>query len=165
MRTQRVRRPGAGSGPRLPFRSILALMAAVTWLLVPPADATTLEEMFRSRSQKADYVIVVDRSGSMAAFWEVVMNGTADFVSALPEGDHVSIALFGRDSTSTAILPRTIDRTSRANLERELRSFPRPTGRGNKACTDLGAAMAGAVDEIRRPGAHPRRAVEEGGGG
>lgn len=139
-----------------------ALLVVLAGLAGAPAHggtAPSLDEVFRARSQKADYVVAIDRSGSMAAFWDVVMNGTADFVQALPDGDHVSVVLFDRESSGTAVLPRTIDERSRANLSRELRVLPRPTGKGTQARTDLGAALSGVVDELRRPDANPLQFV------
>jgi len=159
MPDQPDREPRAAAGQPSHATLIAALITTVLGFCAPVAGSSTLEEMFRSRSQKADYIIVIDRSGSMAPFWDVVMNGTADFVRALPDGDHVSIVLFDREATSTAILPRSVDGSTRAKLDKELRSLPKPTGKASQAFTDLGGALAGVVDEIRRPGAPPLQFV------
>lgn len=110
-------------------------------------DVPQLKQIFGPAAEKADYVMVIDTSGSMGAFWDAVVSGVVEFVDALPEGDHVSTILFDREASNSRILPRTVTPRTKEALRQELERLPVPSGRR----TDLGRALDAVVGELGRP--------------
>lgn len=137
-----------------PIRAVIICCAVCT--LWPGAGAqpanVSLERDFpilvsRIRTnQPADYVIVVDRSGSMRPFWQLVRQSVASFLEAVPDGDYVSIVEFGTDARNS-ITPRPMSPQTRADLLREVGNLPEPTDRA----TDIGRAVEKTLDELNRP--------------
>ena len=128
---------------------ILMLTLAFTFAAAaqtPPADLPVLSRAFGGSPQQADFVVMLDRSGTMDRFWGGVTEGVAAFAGAVPEGDYLSVLYF--DERSDYLLtPRAIRNDTRSALQQEIRQLPRP--RGQK--TDLGRASDRIIDEFNRP--------------
>jgi len=116
----------------------------------PTQDLPTLKRLFTLSDQHADYVLVLDSSGSMKPLWPAVLRGAEVFLEAIPDGEHVSIVFFDSRATKSRVLPRTLKGPNRGDLVRELRALPAPTG----AHTDLGYALEESISELSRPGAN-----------
>lgn len=116
----------------------------------PTHDLPTLKNLFTLSDQHADYVLVVDSSGSMKPLWPAVLRGAEVFLEAIPDGEHVSIVFFDSRATKSRVLPRTLKGPNRGDLVRELRALPSPSG----ADTDLGYALEECISELSRPGAN-----------
>ncbi|MCW5968922.1 MAG: VWA domain-containing protein [Blastocatellales bacterium] len=113
------------------------------------ADLPMLTEKFGNRSQQADFVIVIDRSGSVRRFWQAIKAAVAEFVSAVPDGDYVSILAF--DAAAVDLLtPRRVDAASRGSFTEQIRALADPRG----AFTDLGAGVEYTLRELNRPQAN-----------
>jgi Mg-chelatase subunit ChlD len=98
------------------------------------------------RTEAADFVIVLDRSGSMKRLWEPVRRGLISFVSSVPDGDYVSVVGFGT-GVENLVVPRPLNAGTRETLIQELTRLPDPSQRN----TDLGAGISGALNELNRP--------------
>jgi hypothetical protein len=152
--TLRLRRP---SGLR-PFGSLLTLLAGYQ-LLTTGAVAQThdAEALLRAEypvltqrvgaRQSADFVILIDASGSMKRFWGPVREALSSFVTAVPDGDYISIVLFGSRARYLTT-PAPINAQSRQEIRRSLAGIPSPTDRD----TDLGAGIESCLHELNRPG-------------
>lgn len=116
----------------------------------PTHDLPTLKRLFTLSEQHADYVLILDSSGSMKPLWPAVLRGAETFLEAIPDGEHVSIVFFDSRATKSRVLPRTLKGPNRGDLVRELRALPSPTG----AHTDLGYALEESISELSRPGAN-----------
>src|SRR6266568_3271500 len=83
--------------------SIAVALATVSLLLLNPQigsgqdskelrqDFPALFDRIGEKNLKADYVVVIDRSSSMATYWEPVKRGIKDFVDTVANGDHLSV--------------------------------------------------------------------------
>jgi Mg-chelatase subunit ChlD len=96
--------------------------------------------------QPADFVIAVDRSGSMAEYWPTVQSGVAAFLEAVPEGDYISVVAFGA-SAGQLRMPRQMTQQTRGELIDEIKKIERPTDNA----TDIGAGLEKTLDELNRP--------------
>jgi hypothetical protein len=112
-------------------------------------DVPILTERYAKEPKKADFVIVLDRSGSMQRFWPSVIRSVSDFIEVLPDGDYVSI-LFFEGRAGELVTPREITTASRTSLREQLAGLGRPQG----ARTDLGAGINRTLDELNRPAAN-----------
>lgn len=155
----------------------LALAAAVSVLLLSPrtgvaqADSQELKRDFpklfdrlSEKNLKADYVIVIDRSGSMDNYWEPVREGIKDFVEAIREGDRFSIVTFANsETTATAGCVRDLPMPSRLidsdqvkmDLKKDIDRLCNPDG----ASTDIGEAMQKTLKELNLPGGNTLKIV------
>jgi len=61
-------------------------------------DFPVLSKLF-PMSQPADYVIAVDRSGSMKRYWPQVLEALEIYLGAIADGDYVSIVGFRNDES------------------------------------------------------------------
>lgn len=91
----------------------------------------------------ANFVIAIDRSGSMKQFWPAVREGVISFVDAIPDGDYLSIIAFGTGA-SNLVTPRPINGQTRADLADEIRHLGEPTD----SSTDIGAGVEKVLDEL-----------------
>lgn len=100
----------------------------------------------------ADYVVVVDTSGSMqdAGLYPRVRDALAAFLTALRPADHLSLLTF--DSAATLRFTGEIG----ADPQRALAQLPL-TADGK--ATDIGAGIDAGLAELERPGAHEVGAV------
>jgi hypothetical protein len=112
-------------------------------------DVPILTERYAKEPKKADFVIVLDRSGSMQRFWPSVIRSVGDFIEVLPDGDYVSI-LFFEGRAGELVTPREITTASRTSLREQLAGLGRPQG----ARTDLGAGINRTLEELNRPAAN-----------
>ncbi len=112
-------------------------------------DVPILTKLYAQETKKADFVIVLDRSGSMQKFWPSVIRSVSDFIEVLPDGDYVSI-LFFEGHAGELVTPREITPASRTSLREQLAGLGRPQG----ARTDLGAGINRTLDELNRPAAN-----------
>lgn len=122
---------------------------AAPWRLASGDTAPTREQILtelRVDQTPADYVVLVDTSGSMTAgnLYGGVQRTLRTFLAGLSPHDHVAVYTF--DSRPT---PRYVGRAG--NPDRMLAGLPsRPNPSG---ATDIGAALERAVEELERPGA------------
>ncbi|MFF5077418.1 VWA domain-containing protein [Actinoplanes sp. NPDC000266] len=133
------------------FTRRVAAVSAVALALVVPLSAPAMaddsrEDVFRRLQVDqvpADYVILVDTSGSMDDLFGGVRSTLGTFLSGLSPTDHV--ALFTFDSGA---VPRYIGPAG--NTARMMADLPVvPDG----SSTDIGRAIEQAVSELERPGA------------
>ena len=121
------------------------------------SDTPRLDSVFKAGSQRADYIVAVDRSGSMQDFWPSVREALSTLALAIPDGEYLSIILFNRNAKNTRILPRVLDAGSRSSLLTEIKKLPasdKADGSGDYGFTDLGAALESVIKEQNRPGAN-----------
>jgi hypothetical protein len=112
-------------------------------------DLSTLNEKFGKTGLKADFVIVLDTSGSMRAFWDTVKTSIADFIDSIPEGDYVSILYFEAHA-GDLVTPRQVTSENRAAFRQQVLDLAPPSG----AYTDLGQGISRTLDELNRPNAN-----------
>ena len=98
-------------------------------------------------NQPADFVIVLDKSGSMKPFWGPAKQALSEFLKAIPDGDYVSLIVFGNDSTYLTT-PSPINQVTRAHLVSEVERIQSPTDQK----TDIGKAFEKVLHELNRPG-------------
>ncbi len=125
-------------------------------------DTPELNKIFSAASRQSDYIVVIDRSGSMAKYWQETRAALRAFIDGVPDGDYVSIIFFAKSATNNRIIPRTLTASSRRALFAELERIPPPgpTDGGDEfRYTDLGEGLAATLDELNRPGASPLRFV------
>lgn len=126
---------------------VAALALAVPWSTAAMADDSR-EDIFRELQVDqvpADYVILVDTSGSMtlSSLYGEVRSTLGSFLDGLSSADHV--ALFTFDST---VVPRYIGPAG--DTSRMLAGLP-VTADGTS--TDVGQAIEQAITELERPDA------------
>ncbi|HWP41744.1 MAG TPA: vWA domain-containing protein [Blastocatellia bacterium] len=141
---------------RLPRAS---LVLACILLLTPAArgrqgDLSTLNEKFGKAGLRADFVIVLDTSGSMRAFWDTVKSSIADFIDSIPDGDYVSILYFDAQA-GDLVTPRQVTSENRAAFRQQVLDLAPPSG----GFTDLGQGINRTLDELNRPNANPLQFV------
>jgi von Willebrand factor type A domain len=156
--------------------SIAVTLATVSLLLLNPPissgqDSKELRQDFPrlfgrigEKNLKADYVVVIDRSSSMADYWGPVKTGIQEFVDAVAIGDHLSVVTFAgapRNESSPCLedvpLPtRPIDSAKdREDLKADLDRLCVPTG----SSTDLGDAFEKTLTELNVPGGNSLKVV------
>lgn len=113
-------------------------------------DYPNLNKIYQTESKKTNFIIAIDRSGSMKKLWPEVKNQIIDFINALPDGDYVSIIGFG-DKADNLLIPRTLTSESKQNLQSELSSLSFPKEQN----TDLFAGIDKILEEINRPNSNP----------
>lgn len=138
-------------GRSFPFALVCAGVVSLFGGRVSAAeDLPALKRLFDLGAQHADYVLVIDTSGSMKPLWPAVVRGAEVFIEAIPDGEHVSLVFFDVEATASRILPRTLTGANRSDLLRELRALASPRG----SRTDLGLALEKTVAELVRPEAN-----------
>ncbi|WBB77766.1 VWA domain-containing protein [Micromonospora sp. WMMD882] len=118
-------------------------------VVAAPAAPPSREEVFadlRVDQVAADYVILVDTSGSMAAdnLYGNVRRTLRTFLAGLSGNDHVAVYTFDSKPTLRYVGPA-------GNPDRMVAGLP--AGPNPSGATDLGAALQRAVEELERPGA------------
>lgn len=139
---------------------IMAILGAAT-LLVPSdglsQDTPELDRLFPIAEQRADFIVVIDRSLSMRPFWPATAEALSAFADAIPDGDHVAFVNFDKQASNSYILPRVLSTTTRSTLQSEIERVPAPAHSSvddSWSFTDLGEALAKTLDEINRPQAN-----------
>lgn len=124
---------------------LLASSTVVAW--ADPSRADILRGI-GADAVAADYVVLVDTSGSMAADnrYGSVVQSLSGLFDAMSPGDHVSLYTFDNAVTPVYLGPSE----PAAGILGKLPAAPNPTG-----ATDLGKAISAALDELERPGAAP----------
>jgi hypothetical protein len=112
-------------------------------------DLSTLNDKFGKAGLKADFIIVLDTSGSMRAFWDTVKSSIADFIDSIPEGDYVSILYFEAQA-GDLVTPRQVTSENRAAFRQQVIDLAPPSG----GFTDLGQGISRTLDELNRPNAN-----------
>ena len=97
--------------------------------------------------QPADFVIVIDKSGTMRHFWNPVKESLSLFISAIPDGDYLSLLAFGTDAKYLTT-PTPVNSQTRDHLINEVGRIGSPEDQK----TDLGRAIGKTLDELNRPG-------------
>ncbi|MCQ8773920.1 VWA domain-containing protein [Streptomyces telluris] len=150
------RGPGAGRVRRLAAKGRAAVVAVALLAVWPlagtPASADTVPsraDVYRALGigdQPADYVVLVDTSGSMAGGgrYSTVRSTLRPFLDGLSPRDHVALVTF--DSRPEA---RYIG--SAGNTDAIMARLPAAPDPGGE--TDIGAALETALRELERPGA------------
>lgn len=113
-------------------------------------DFPNLNKIYQTESKKTNFVIAIDRSGSMNNLWPEVKSQLIDFINALPDGDYVSIIGFG-NKADNLLIPRTLTRESKQNLQSEIEGLTVPREQN----TDLFAGIDKILEEINRPDSNP----------
>lgn len=132
----------------------LALVALILGTLFPAwgedlAELPNLARIYGPHSQQADFVFLIDTSGSMKPLWPSLQRTLAGFASALPEGDHVSILGFDTEAYEL-LLPRTLDAAALEALRVEFPALALPRGSN----TDLFRGADRLLEELNRPQAN-----------
>src|SRR5207245_15931 len=83
-------------------------------------DTPELAQRFPKEAQRADYIIALDRSLSMAGYWSATRTALEAFIRAVPDGDHVSFITFSKSASNSQLIPRTLTASARASLLEEL---------------------------------------------
>jgi len=109
-------------------------------------DFPKLNKIYQADSKRADYVIVIDQSGSMRNYWANVKSGISALINSLPDEDYVSILGFS-SQCQALVVPRKLNQSSKNELISQINQLPNPTGQK----TDLFEAVDKTLDEINRP--------------
>lgn len=120
-------------------------------------DLPELQRLFPRQAQHADYIIALDRSGTMTRYWPATKASLRAFVLAVPDSDHVSIISFSKTATNTQLIPRTLTPSARQSFLAELEQMPAPRpqpGDDSFNFTDLGRGLTKTVEEMNRPGSN-----------
>lgn len=133
--------------------SMMLLMSEASWSSEDPLEL--LFERFPPQQARADFVIVLDTSGSMreGGLFEQVVQAVATFIEALSPEDYLSILAFD-SHVRYLVIPQEIG-TEKNTLQQRILSLPPPSGQK----TDIGAALEKTVDELNRPNANPLQFV------
>jgi uncharacterized protein YegL len=133
--------------------SMMLLMSESSFCSDDPLEL--LFERFPPQQARADFVIVLDTSGSMreGGLFEQVVQAVATFIEALSPEDYLSILAFD-SHVRYLVIPQEIGKNKRA-LQQRILSLPEPSGQK----TDIGAALEKTVDELNRPNANPLQFV------
>ncbi|MFI9387548.1 VWA domain-containing protein [Kutzneria sp. NPDC052558] len=124
---------------------LLASSAITSW--ADPSRADILNSI-GADAVAADYVVLVDTSGSMAADgrYSSVVHSLTGLFDAMSPGDHVSVYTFDDAVTPVYLGPAE----PAATILGKLPAGPNPTG-----ATDLGKAIGTALDTLEQPSAAP----------
>jgi len=131
------------------FLSLFLLVASLAEAEMDPVIMRDFPELSKrmSAQQSADFVIIVDKSGSMRHFWEPVKDSLSSFIAAIPDGDYLSLLAFGTDATYLTT-PTPVNFQTRDHLINEVRRISSP----EDPKTDIGQAIEKTLDELNRPG-------------
>lgn len=129
--------------------TVLATVAPVVAAGSATAAGPTREQIYAQLGVDrvpADYVLLIDTSGSMAAEgrYDRVRRSLRSFLSGLSSGDHVALYTFDEVAAPRYVGPA-------ADADRILSRLPAAPTLG--AGTDIGAALDSALGELERPGA------------
>jgi len=123
-----------------------------------PSEPTTiaeLEQAFDVADLHAEFVVVIDVSGSMSSGdnppFPAVQEAFAALVNAIPDGDRLTLITF--DSLAGPVFDGPLDA---ANRSVALGKLPL-VATGVK--TDIGAALRSAIDRLDRPNVEPLQTV------
>ncbi len=128
---------------------LLAFFAAAGF--AQNAEKAGLEKDFpvlskRAEAEAADFVMAIDRSGSMRGFWAEVKNSLIAFLDSVPDGDYVSVLAFGVGAENL-VTPRPLNAETRRELIREISALEEP----KDGWTDIGKGLEKTLDELNRP--------------
>lgn len=155
----RVAVPGA----RVWIAAIVATLLFLPGAYAARADqgAESLDDlatMFDVADQPADFVAVVDVSGSMVAGkvgsrpWDRTVEAYESLVNAMRPQDHLSTVVFGTDAT--LIFTGTLsDSDARDQAVQQLKDFEPEPGSKRASGTDIGEGLELGVRELERVGA------------
>lgn len=127
-----------------------SMVVAVLFMAVPLAAQDRrgeVEALFRGVSVRADFIVVLDASGSMKPLVAEVRRALPELVRQLPEGDHLSVLRFA-ERADEYLPDRDIRESERRALAEEVGRLAEPTGQR----TDLGAGIERTLKEVNRPG-------------
>jgi len=111
---------------------------------IPGFPAPELCARARLDTVKASFLIIVDTSGSMRPLWGSMREALAEFASAIPDGDDLTVRLFA-GGVGTYVPPVPLGHATRSSVMSRLRALPVPSG----ANTDLGAAAQSGLEALR----------------
>lgn len=109
-------------------------------------DFPVLNKVYQAENKRADYIIVIDQSGSMKNYWSNVKRGISALINSLPNEDYVSILGFSA-MCQPLVVPRRLESVSKNELISQIKSLPNPVGQK----TDFYEAIDKTLDEINRP--------------
>ena len=134
--------------PRFCFAFLLVL-ASVSSAFAAPITRADVFKTLKVDEISADYVVLVDTSGSMKGRWPTVKKNVATFLAAMAPADHLSLVTF--DSAPAIRYSGAVSSSGLAAAQ-----LPKtPTG----AKTDLGAAIEYGLRELSRPDASPVQTI------
>ena len=125
---------------------LLALNHIVFSQNILEKDFPILNKIYQADGKRADYVIVIDQSGSMRNYWTNVRNGINGLIGSLPNEDYVSILGFSSECQAL-VVPRRLNQSSKNELIAQINRLPYPNGQR----TDLFEAIDKTLDELNRP--------------
>jgi len=126
--------------------SILIICTSVVPQTILQRDFPVLNRIYQADGKRADYVIVIDQSGSMRNYWTNVRNGINGLIGSLPNEDYVSILGFSSECQAL-VVPRRLNQSSKNELIAQINRLPNPNGQR----TDLFEAIDKTLDELNRP--------------
>lgn len=131
-----------------------ALLLALALRPTPArAEGDVRDEVVRQlalRSLRADLVVLLDTSGSMAKHFDTARDFVADLARTARPDDTITFIAFA-DRASELMPPVTVRAGGADALRARLRALHPPRGR----YTDLGSGLEAALDAVLRPGYAP----------
>ncbi len=86
-----------------------------------------LSKVYEVNKEPSDYIIVIDRSGTVRRFWNPIKASVNQVIDLANEGDYVSFIGFN-ESVDNLIIPRTISSANKQATKNEINSLSEPTG-------------------------------------
>jgi hypothetical protein len=112
-------------------------------------DFPVLNKTYQADAKRADYIIVLDQSGSMQQYWGNVKTSLSTLIGFLPDEDYLSILGFS-SQCQPLVIPAKLSSDTKRSLIEQLKQLPLPTGPSAQR-TDLYEAIDKTLEEINRP--------------
>ena len=106
-----------------------------------------LSKVYEVNKEPSDYIIVIDRSGTVKKFWTPIKKAVIQIVDLAKDGDYVSF--FGFDGLAdNLIVPRTLSSSNKQETKSEINGLSLPKG----SYTDLFESVDFTLEKgINRP--------------
>ena len=106
-----------------------------------------LSKVYEVNKEPSDYIIVIDRSGTVKKFWNPIKKAVIQIVDLAKDGDYVSF--FGFDGLAdNLIVPRTLSSSNKQETKSEINGLSLPKG----SYTDLFESVDFTLEKgINRP--------------
>lgn len=117
-------------------------------------DFPKLSGLYRFDKEHIDYIVVIDRSGTVRPYWAEIKSAIINVINLSKDGDYITI--IGFHSTSDyLVLPRSINPKVKQELISEVNLLQAPNG----SFTDLFDSVDKALESINRPNGNSLQAV------